>query len=248
VTEIGLWNIARTNPDRTAVVDPAGQEITYADLAAAADRYGRGMQERGLVPGDCIVVMLPNGIDLLAMYFAAIECGLYIVPINWHLTGPEVAYIVGDCDAKVFVADERFATAAVVAAADLPTEAMAQIKVGQRATFRAIGLDGLVEGRVAQVSPSLSQDGRTLRVRVEVPNPDGLLKGGLFVEGVILGEGETRSAALPASWPPEPQSIAAGFSSRAMPTMPTARANTSRRAGRTRRKTAMITATHSGIV
>src|SRR5664279_257410 len=83
--------------------------------------------------------------------------------------------------------------------ADLPTEAMAQIKVGQRATFRAIGLDGLVEGRVAQVSPSLSQDGRTLRVRVEVPNPDGLLKGGLFVEGVILGEGETRSAALPAT-------------------------------------------------
>jgi len=83
--------------------------------------------------------------------------------------------------------------------ADLPTEAMAQVKVGQRATFRAIGLDRLVEGRVAQVSPSLSQDGRTLRVRVEVPNPDGQLKGGLFVEGVILGEGETKSAALPAT-------------------------------------------------
>ena len=133
MTEIGLWNIARTNPDRTAVVDPDGQEITYADLAAAADRYGRGMQERGLVPGDCIVAMLPNGIDLLAMYFAAIECGLYIVPINWHLTGPEVAYIVGDCDAKVFVADERFATAAVVAAADLPTEA--KFAVGSIAGF-----------------------------------------------------------------------------------------------------------------
>ncbi len=83
--------------------------------------------------------------------------------------------------------------------ADLPTEAMAQVKVGQKATFRAIGLTGLVEGRVAQVSPSLSQDGRTLRVRVEVPNPDGLLKGGLFVEGVILGEGETKSAALPST-------------------------------------------------
>jgi RND family efflux transporter MFP subunit len=83
--------------------------------------------------------------------------------------------------------------------ADLPTEAMAQVKVGQKATFRAIGLTGLVEGRVAQVSPSLSQDGRNLRVRVEVANPEGLLKGGLFVEGVILGEGETRTAALPAT-------------------------------------------------
>jgi membrane fusion protein (multidrug efflux system) len=36
-------------------------------------------------------------------------------------------------------------------------------------------------------------------VRLEEPNPDGALKGGLFVEGVILGEGETRSAALPAT-------------------------------------------------
>ena len=83
--------------------------------------------------------------------------------------------------------------------ADLPTEAMAQVKIGQRATFRAVGLERLVEGRVAQVSPSLSQDGRTLRVRMEVANPDGTLKGGLFVEGVILGEGETRSPALPAT-------------------------------------------------
>jgi RND family efflux transporter MFP subunit len=83
--------------------------------------------------------------------------------------------------------------------ADLPTQAMSTVKVGQRATFRAIGLAGLVEGRVAQVSPSLSQDGRTLHVRVEVPNPDGLLKGGLFVEGVILGEGETKSPALPST-------------------------------------------------
>jgi len=83
--------------------------------------------------------------------------------------------------------------------ADLPTEAMAQVKVGQRTTFRAIGLERLVEGRVTQVSPSLSQDGRTLRVRVEVPNTDGTLKGGLFVEGVILGEGETKSPALPST-------------------------------------------------
>ncbi len=83
--------------------------------------------------------------------------------------------------------------------ADLPTEAMSLVKVGQRASFRAIGVDRLVEGRVTQVSPSLSQDGRTLRVRMEVPNPDGLLKGGQFVEGVILGEGETKSPALPAT-------------------------------------------------
>ncbi|WLT32511.1 efflux RND transporter periplasmic adaptor subunit [Geothrix sp. PMB-07] len=83
--------------------------------------------------------------------------------------------------------------------ADLPTEAMASVKTGQKATFRAVGLDRPVEGKVAQVSPSLSQDGRTLRVRIEVANLDGQLKGGLFVEGVILGEGEAKRPALPAT-------------------------------------------------
>lgn len=83
--------------------------------------------------------------------------------------------------------------------ADLPAEVMSQVKVGQKVSFRSVGVDHLVEGRVTQVSPSLSQDGRTLRVRMEVPNTDGLLKGGLFVEGVILADGEQKQAALPAT-------------------------------------------------
>jgi long-chain acyl-CoA synthetase len=106
----------------TAVVDPDGREVGYGALAAAADRYGRGLQALGLRPGDSIVVLLPNGSDLLAMYFAAMQTGLYIVPVNWHLIGPEVAYLISDSGAKAFVAAERFADAAVVAGESLPAE------------------------------------------------------------------------------------------------------------------------------
>jgi RND family efflux transporter MFP subunit len=83
--------------------------------------------------------------------------------------------------------------------ADLPAEVMSQVKVGQKAAFRAIGVDHQVEGKVTQISPSLSPDGRALRVRMEVANPDGALKSGLFVEGNILAEGELKKAALPAT-------------------------------------------------
>jgi long-chain acyl-CoA synthetase len=106
----------------TAVVDPDCREVGYGTLAAAADRYGRGLQALGLRPGDSIVVLLPNGSDLLAMYFAAMQTGLYIVPVNWHLIGPEVAYLISDSGAKAFVAAERFADAAVVAGESLPAE------------------------------------------------------------------------------------------------------------------------------
>src|SRR5581483_1490808 len=136
VADTGFWNIAREQGDLTAVVDPSGAEVSYRDLAAKADAYGRGLQELGLGVGDCITVMLPNSIDLVALYFAAMECGLYIVPINWHLTGHEIAYIVEDSESKVFVGHEKFADAATVAAASLP-ESM-RFAVGTVEGFRPL--------------------------------------------------------------------------------------------------------------
>jgi long-chain acyl-CoA synthetase len=112
VAEIGLWNIAREQPDLTAVVDPDGRQVTYAELAAAADRYGRGFQAMGLEPGDAVVLLLPNGIDLVSVYFGAFQTGLYVVMANWHLVGAEVAYLIEDSGAKAFVAHERFADTA----------------------------------------------------------------------------------------------------------------------------------------
>ncbi|WP_189332421.1 acyl-CoA synthetase [Actinoplanes ianthinogenes] len=112
MSDIGLWNIARRDPDRVAVVDPDGRIVTYGELAARADRIGRDFQERGLVPGDTVAMLLPNGADLLAVEFATLQTGLYSVPLNWHLTAAEIGYILRDSGAKVFVADERFTVGA----------------------------------------------------------------------------------------------------------------------------------------
>ncbi|SDG64635.1 long-chain acyl-CoA synthetase [Lentzea fradiae] len=140
----GLWNIAADRPGTVALVGPNGREVSYGELAEAADRYGRGFQELGLTPGDSIVLMLPNSFELVAVYFAAYQTGLYVVMANWHLTGAEVGYLVQDSGAKAFVAHERFAEAAVEASAGLPESArfavgeidgfvpLAQLGEGQR--------------------------------------------------------------------------------------------------------------------
>ncbi|HEX6353712.1 acyl-CoA synthetase [Actinophytocola sp.] len=112
MASIGLWNIAREQPERTAVVDPDGRQVTYAEMAAAADRYGRGFQAMGLEPGDAVVLLLPNGIDLVSVYFGAYQTGLYVVMANWHLVGAEVAYLIEDSGAKAFIVHERFAETA----------------------------------------------------------------------------------------------------------------------------------------
>jgi len=133
VSDIGLWTIATQTPDRVAVIEPDGSVVSYAALAAMADQFGRGLQELGLAPGSTVAAMLPNGSEALALFFAAMQTGLYIVPVNWHLAAAEVAYILGDSEAGAFVAHERFADVAA-AAAD-------QAGIGQGARF-AVGAVG----------------------------------------------------------------------------------------------------------
>jgi long-chain acyl-CoA synthetase len=131
VTDIGLWNIAAGAPDRLAVVEPDGGTVSYAELAARADRYGRGLQALGLRPGDCVAGMLPNSTDALALFFAATQTGLYVVPVNWHLAAAEVAYILSDSGAAAFVAHERFAAVAAEAAELAGIKENARFAVGE---------------------------------------------------------------------------------------------------------------------
>ena len=82
VTDPGLWTIAAQAPDRPAVIEPDGTVVSYAELAGRADQIGRGLQALGLQPGDVVAALLPNSVAALAVYFAAIETGLYVVPVE----------------------------------------------------------------------------------------------------------------------------------------------------------------------
>jgi long-chain acyl-CoA synthetase len=116
MTGIGMWTIAAESPQHTAVVEPGGRTLTYGELATEADRIGRGLRAAGLGAGDTVALLLPNGADILAAYFAAIQIGLHVVPMNWHLTAAELGYILRDSGAAAFIAHERFADTARAAA------------------------------------------------------------------------------------------------------------------------------------
>jgi long-chain acyl-CoA synthetase len=138
VSAIGLWAIAGEEPDRTAVVEPDGRVVTYAELAAEADRIGRGLQVEGLRTGDSIAVLVPNSAAMLAVYFAALQTGLYVVPVNWHLVGAEVAYILADSGARCLVAHERYAGTAVEAADTAGLAPAGRFAIGSVPGFRPL--------------------------------------------------------------------------------------------------------------
>ena len=65
--------------------------------------------------GDHLAVLLQNQAEFFDVVWAAHRIGVYVTPINWHLTADEAGYIVADCDAKALVAsaDLRDAVAAM---------------------------------------------------------------------------------------------------------------------------------------
>jgi long-chain acyl-CoA synthetase len=90
-----------------AIISEHGNR-TFATLNANANRLARALRRRGARAGDSIALMVANRPEFVEAVSASQRAGLRFTPINWHLTADEAAYIVADCEAKIFVADARF--------------------------------------------------------------------------------------------------------------------------------------------
>ena len=112
------YRAARQAAD-AAIVSEHGNR-TFAELNANANRLARALRARGVDRGDSIALMIANRPEFAETVSAAQRIGLRFTPINWHLTADEAAYIVDDCEAKVFVADARFGEVAHTIARRVP--------------------------------------------------------------------------------------------------------------------------------
>ncbi len=125
---MGISVIAGDDPNRPAIVSPSGDR-TFGELNARANQLARAWRTRGFQPGDHVALVISNRPEFAEVLYAGVRSGARITPINWHLTGEEIAYIVNDCEAKVFVGDARFA-GAVAEAGRLSPHATIQLAVG----------------------------------------------------------------------------------------------------------------------
>jgi len=127
---VSFWSRAEEDPAWIAVIEADGTQIPAGELLSRANQITAGLRAAGLRPGDGIAALLPNGSAALEVYLAALQAGWYLTPINWHFTAPEVAYIIADCEAKAFFADERFASLGAAAADQAGLPASARVSYG----------------------------------------------------------------------------------------------------------------------
>ena len=144
-SKLGFWTLAEKKPEHTAVVDPDGAVISFGALARASNRVAHGLRKRGIRRGEAVALLARNEIATLTVTLGAMQSGIYVTPVNWHLTAHEVAYIVGDCEAKAFFASERFAETALRAADSLGFPEDARFGFGNVPGFRPFA--ALTEGQ-----------------------------------------------------------------------------------------------------
>jgi len=73
------------------------------------------------------------------------------------------------------------------------------VKVGQPVQLTVEGEPAPHTGRVARISPSISEDNRTLLVEAEVPNHDGALRPGSFARAEIVVQASDSAVLVPTS-------------------------------------------------
>ena len=110
---------ANAAPDRMAIISPHGDR-TYAELNANANRLARALRARGIGAGDSVSLVCANRPQFPEALAAALRIGVRLTPVNWHLTGEEMAYIVENSDSKAVIGDARFADAVAEAVASAP--------------------------------------------------------------------------------------------------------------------------------
>ena len=128
-----LQRRAAAAPDQVFTVFENGVSWTHAELLDQVRRTAAGLQAHGVAQGDTVVCWLPNGPDIMRLWFAINYLGAVYVPINTAYRGNVLSHVIENSGARLAVADGRLvarladcetlgdlATVAVVGSTDPP--------------------------------------------------------------------------------------------------------------------------------
>ncbi|MGB6243761.1 amino acid adenylation domain-containing protein, partial [Gordonia sp. (in: high G+C Gram-positive bacteria)] len=121
---------ARRFPDRTALVDMAGVELTYAELDERSDALAAGLIAAGAGPEELVGVGLPRDADLIIALLAVTKSGAAYLPLDQTHPVERLASIVDDARPVLALTDAQTA----IEWAELDVELMTVEQAAARGT------------------------------------------------------------------------------------------------------------------
>jgi malonyl-CoA/methylmalonyl-CoA synthetase len=87
------------------VVRSGDRHVTRDELKAQAEQVAGGLHERGVKPGDRVVLYSASHLDWVIAYLGAQRAGACVVPMNPDYHSAEVEHIVGNAEPLLVIAD-----------------------------------------------------------------------------------------------------------------------------------------------
>lgn len=102
---------ARARGDQMAILFE-GEATSYAQLETQTDAVARALLADGARPGARIAVLTKNHALWYPLFFGTARARACLMPVNWRLSVPEVAFILQDgAPSHLFVGEDFFAAA-----------------------------------------------------------------------------------------------------------------------------------------
>jgi acyl-CoA synthetase (AMP-forming)/AMP-acid ligase II len=106
---------AKERPEQVALRDPRNA-WTWAEVDDRLNRVANALHATDLGPARRIAVYSENGVEVVLAHIGGLVAGCSTVPVNFHLTADEAAYILQDSQTKVLFVGPENAAAGVEAA------------------------------------------------------------------------------------------------------------------------------------
>jgi O-succinylbenzoate-CoA ligase len=147
-----LEHHARRTPDKPIAID-GERALSYAQLRDQAAAVAGGLRERGVQAGSVVGLLSYNSIEFLTTIFAVNHLGATVMPLNWRLAAPELAYILGHAEAAAVVCHEELVSLGADATAELDLVRIATADSVPSGWVRFTDLAASTPVARAQVSP-----------------------------------------------------------------------------------------------
>jgi fatty-acyl-CoA synthase len=181
---------------RHALMQPAdtalrfmGRTTTWGELDERVTKLAGALSRRGVGFGDRVLILMLNRTEFIESFLAVNKLGGIAVPVNFRMTPPEIAFLVGDCAARVVITEAVLAPVAT-AVRDLDATLETVIVAGGATEGGVLGYDDLIaEPGEAPASVDIPNDAPALIMYTS--GTTGRPKGAVLTHVNIAGQAMT---------------------------------------------------------
>ena len=99
---------AEERPDFPALQWQTEEPLTYGRLYERCLRLAGGLRGLDVQPGERVLIMLPNSMEIVLAWFSTNLLGAVEVPINVHYKGSWLVHEVNDCEARLAIVHAQY--------------------------------------------------------------------------------------------------------------------------------------------